>query len=67
MEQLLSVDEVARRLGVSARSLLDKRYRTRIGLPCVKIGRLVKFALSDVDALIERGRQKQLVKIRRIQ
>ena len=56
--KLLTADEAATRLGISPRSLLDKRYRLRIGLPATKIGRRVGFAENDVDRLITRGREK---------
>jgi hypothetical protein len=56
--KLLTPDETATRLGISPRSLLDKRYRLRIGLPAVKVGRRLGFAEIDVERLITRGREK---------
>jgi len=56
--KLLTADETASRLGISPRSLLDKRYRLRIGLPAVKVGRRVGFSELDVERLITRGREK---------
>jgi len=56
--KLLTADETAGRLGVSPRSLLDKRYRLRIGLSAVKIGRHLGFIESDVERLITRGQEK---------
>lgn len=55
--RLLSVEQAAARLGVSPRSLMDKRYRARLGLSAVKIGNKVGFEESDIDRLIERGRE----------
>lgn len=55
--KLLSVEEAGLRLGVSPRSLIDKRYRLRLGLSAVKIGRKVGFAESDIDKLIECSRE----------
>lgn len=57
--RVLSVDEAAQRLGVSPRSLLDKRFRTRTGLPAIKIGsRPIGFDEGDIEKLVERGRER---------
>jgi hypothetical protein len=56
----MSLEEVAQKLGVSPRSLADKRFRARIELPAVKIGRRVGFDERDVEQLILRGREKML-------
>lgn len=56
--RLLTPEEAAHRLGISLRSLLDKRYRFRIGLPATKIGRRVGFSENDIEKLISRGREK---------
>lgn len=55
--QLLSVDQAASRLGVSPRSLVDKRYRLRLGLAAIKIGRRIGFKEIDIEKLIERNRE----------
>lgn len=55
--RLLSVEEAAQRLGVSPRSLADKRFRARLGLPGVKISRRVGFAEGDIERLIREGRE----------
>ena len=59
--RVMSLEEVAQKLGVSPRSLADKRFRARIELPAVKIGRRVGFDEHDVEQLILRGREKMLV------
>jgi len=57
--RILTVDEAARQLGLSPRSLLDKRFRTRTGLPAVKLGRRrIGFDERDIERLIERGRER---------
>lgn len=56
--RLLSTEEAGLRLGVSPRSLIDKRYRFRLGLSAVKIGRKVGFAEADIDRLIEKSRER---------
>ena len=56
--KLLTLEETASRLGVKPTSLSDKRYRCRIGLRAVKVGRRIGFEESDVDRLIVRGREK---------
>ena len=56
--RLISLEEAAGRLGISPRSLCDKRYRMRIGLAAVRIGRRVGFSEADIERLITRGREK---------
>jgi hypothetical protein len=56
--KLLTLEETASRLGVKSTSLADKRYRFRIGLPAVKVGRRIGFSETDVEKLITRGREK---------
>jgi hypothetical protein len=59
--KLLSPEETGQRLGgISTNSLRDKRYRLRIGLPAVKVGRRLGFREEDVERLITRGREKVL-------
>lgn len=53
--------EAAQRLGIAVRSLEDKRYRTRIGLPAVRIGRRIGFDERDLEHIIARGRETLLV------
>jgi len=55
--RLLTLEDTAQRLGVSPRSLADKRYRARIGLPGTKIGRRITFNEADVTKLIDRCRE----------
>ena len=50
-EGLLSVQEVAKLLGLSARTV--RRLAARGSLPCYRIGRLVRFALGDVFRWLE--------------
>ena len=56
--KLLSAEEACAILGVSLRSLVDKRYRRRIGLPCIKIGRRIMFDSSEVEKLIQKNREQ---------
>ena len=56
--QLLSVGEAAARLGVSPRSLADKRFRLRVGLAAVRIGRRVKFREEDIGRLVTKGLER---------
>jgi predicted DNA-binding transcriptional regulator AlpA len=56
--RILPADETAERLGVALRSILDKRYRARIGLRAIKIGRRIGFDERDIEKLIARGREK---------
>ena len=56
--RVITIEETAQRLGLSPRSLADKRFRVRIGLPGVKLGRRLGFDERDVEQLILRGREK---------
>lgn len=55
---ILPKEEASQRLGVAVRSLEDKRYRVRIGLPAVRIGRRIGFDERDIERVIARGREK---------
>ena len=54
---LLTREEAAKFLGISPISLWNSAYRARIGLPVIKVGRLVRFAESDLQKLVEKGRK----------
>ena len=47
---LLTPQDVADRLGVSTTTLSTWRCTKRYPLPYVKVGRLVRYRLSDLDA-----------------
>ncbi len=53
MDRLLKVDEAAALLGSTPRSIYQKTFRRDI--PSVKIGRSLRFRLSDLERLIEAG------------
>ena len=55
---VLAKEEASKRLGVAVRSLEDKRYRVRIGLPAVRIGRRIGFDERDIERLIAFGREE---------
>lgn len=50
---LYSNEEAAAYLGVATNSLAVWRATKRYGLPYVKVGRLVKYRKSDLDAFLE--------------
>jgi excisionase family DNA binding protein len=54
--RLLNVQEAARFLGTTGKTLYSKIWRREI--PFVKIGRSVRFDVKDLEALIERSRVK---------
>lgn len=56
--RLLSIEVAAARLGVSPRSLADRRYRCRLNLPGVKVGRRLLFAEVEVDRIVREGRER---------
>lgn len=51
---LLSLTEVARRLGVTRRTV--ERFKERGQLPCVKIGGSVRVLPSDLEEYLRRAR-----------
>ena len=50
--ELLSQREAARYLGVATNTLAVWKCTGRYKLPCIKIGRLVKYRKTDLDAFI---------------
>lgn len=50
---LLSREEAAEYLGVSAKTLATWHCRKRYALPVVKLGRAVKYRVSDLEKFIE--------------
>ena len=52
---LLTTEQAAAYLGVKPRSLEVWRCVGRYGLPYLKVGRLVRYRQSDLDAFLERN------------
>ena len=63
--QALDVDSAARLLGISPRSLADKRYRARLGLAARRVGRRLVFAEEDCVRILRRGKEPFPVRERR--
>jgi hypothetical protein len=57
IERLLSIQDVADRLGLSAQTLRDRSYRMRIGLRGIKVGRKIRFTELDLAKFIEARRE----------
>lgn len=55
--KLIDVLETAARLGVSPRSIIDRRYRARLGLHGTHVGRRLLFDEGEIEAVIRRGRE----------
>jgi Helix-turn-helix domain len=55
--KLLSLDQAAAALGIKPRSLQDKRYRSRIGLAGVKVGKRLLFDMRDLERLVSKGKE----------
>ncbi len=53
MTKLLTPEETAELLNVSIKLLNDWRYNQKVNLPYVKIGKLVRYKLSDVEQFIQ--------------
>jgi hypothetical protein len=54
----LILDEAAKFISISPRSLADRRFRAKLGLPARKVGRKVVFLVSDLERLLERGKER---------
>jgi len=57
-DRALAKEEAASLLGLSPKTLGDKRWRVRVGLYAVKIGRRLRFIENDLEALVQRGRER---------
>jgi Helix-turn-helix domain len=55
--RLFDISETARRLQVSAATLADPRWRRRVGIPVVKVGRLIRFNPRALEEWFERRTQ----------
>jgi len=55
--RIISVATTAETLDVSEKSVRDARWRKRVGLPLVRIGRRVGVLEKDLLTLIERGKE----------
>lgn len=64
-ERALGVVEAASMLGVSPRSLGDRRFRLRLGLQARRVGGRIVFLQSDLLKLLERGREPLPGEVRR--
>lgn len=47
-------EQAARMLGISRRMVFE--FRSKGELPCVKLGRLIRYRVSDIHAFLERKR-----------
>lgn len=54
----LKVRGAALYIGVSARSLADRGWRRKHGIPAIKVGRAVVFDTRDLDAYLNRHRER---------
>jgi hypothetical protein len=52
---LLTREEAARILGISAFSLYSRQVRSSLGLPCVRVGSRIRFRPEDIQRVIDRG------------
>jgi hypothetical protein len=55
MDRLLNTGQTARQLGTTREVVYSRRWRSRVGLRAVRIGRALRFRESDVLALIQHG------------
>lgn len=55
--KLLGIPETARLLQLSEATLADPRWRHRVGIPVVKVGRLIRFNPRALEEWCERRTQ----------
>ena len=55
--QLLDIPDAAQRLKLSPDTVADPRWRQRVGLPVVKVGRLIRFHPRALQEWYERHTQ----------
>jgi Helix-turn-helix domain len=55
---LLNVDVVACLLSTSRDVVYNPSWRRRVGLRAVRVGRALRFRVSDVEAVITRGLER---------
>lgn len=55
--QLLNAEQAAQYLGVAKQTLHNWRSSGRYRLPCLRVGRLVRYRRSDLDAWLESRKQ----------
>jgi excisionase family DNA binding protein len=56
---LLTAEEVAKLLGVRPATIRQWRWQRR--LPAVKLGRAVRFRREDIEAIVQRRLEKEIV------
>lgn len=56
-KSLMSIQDTAEKLGVRVNTLYDWIHQRKI--PYVKVGRLVKFDLSDIDEWLDKRRVQE--------
>jgi hypothetical protein len=56
-KKLMNLRTAAVRFDIPTRNLADKRFRERIGLHAIKIGRRLYFKVEDIERLIENGKK----------
>ena len=55
MVALLSPPDVAALLKLKSRTPYDPRWRLRVGIRAIRVGRSLRFRAEDIQELIERG------------
>ena len=55
--ELLNAEQAAQYLGVAKQTLHNWRSSGRYRLPCLRVGRLVRYRRSDLDAWLESRKQ----------
>lgn len=56
--RLLPISQAANLLAVKPRTIYDRRWRQRAGLPLTRIGRRVGVLEKDIEAILKKGRER---------
>jgi DNA-binding transcriptional regulator YiaG len=54
-QKLISAEQAADYLGVSSRTLANWRCRSWPNVPYIKLGRCIKYSLTDLDIYIQKN------------
>jgi len=61
-DKLLTGHEAAKILGIKAASLAQRRWRGDLALPYVKLGKVIRYKLTDINTYIEKNTIAEEVK-----
>lgn len=61
MTKLLTPEETANFLNISVKLLNEWRYNQKVNIPYVKLGRLIRYRLVDLEELLAQNLIQQVI------